>query len=122
MGRPKSFVPKLYLDKSRDRAFTKVGGRFVVLGPAGSVEAQQRCAQVLADHAAGRLAEAGKPENPAPKTRVLTINELFLEFVSRELPRLSRSEQLCFRTEMRVCLIMFCQTFVRDFGPLSSTR
>jgi hypothetical protein len=42
MPRPKSLIPKLLIDKSRNRAFCKVDGKFVVLGPAGSTAAQRQ--------------------------------------------------------------------------------
>jgi len=47
MGRPKSLVPKLCIDRTRNRAFCKIDGRFVVLGPAGSPEAQAAYGRLL---------------------------------------------------------------------------
>ncbi|MDX1969660.1 MAG: site-specific integrase [Planctomycetaceae bacterium] len=118
MGRPKNSIPKLSADKT-GRAFTKVNGRFISLGRAGTPEAQTRYAEILTAHAKGRLADISAPKSVnAVKTSALTINELILQFVTRELPRYSRGGALAWRAMFHVLREQFGKTLVTDFGPL----
>jgi hypothetical protein len=41
MPRPRNKIPKLYIDQSRNRAFCKIDGKFLVMGPAESLESQE---------------------------------------------------------------------------------
>ncbi len=75
------------------RAFTKVDGRFFSLERADLPVSKLRFAKLLEDHAKGVLMQAA--EKPADKRPGMTINELALLYVSKELPRNSRSEKLC---------------------------
>lgn len=53
MPRPRNSIPKSCHDRSRDRAFCKVNGRFVVLGKWGSSDAQEVYGKLLASLATG---------------------------------------------------------------------
>lgn len=123
MPRPKSLVPKLCIDKSRNRAFCKVDGRFVVLGPAGSLEAQAAYGNLLADlakqgvEAAIQCAKRRQSVPMEPKPVVL-LGEAFLRFVTEELPRYSKAEQFCIKGAMKAANELYGETDAVEFGPL----
>lgn len=122
MGRPRNSIPKLCIDKSRDRAFVKVDGRFVVLGPAGSSESQAAYGKLLTD-----LAQNGKTEAiQAAKCRSkstrqpdgVTWNILGFRFFSEELPRYSAAEQRCIKAANKIVRELFGDLPLTEFGPL----
>lgn len=115
MSRPRNSVPKFCVDQT-GRAFTKVNGRKISLGRSDSPQAQQRYAKVLEDHAQGLLSETA--QKPVDKRPALTINELLLSFIGKEIPRYSRSERLCQAAAIKVLRQFFGETPVDDFGPL----
>lgn len=123
MPRPKSLVPKLCIDKSRDRAFCKVDGKFISLGPAGSPEVQAAYGNLLADlaqrgaDAAVRAVKRRESVSREPKP-VITLNDLLLRFVSEELPRYSTAEEFCLKSAIRISRELFGETAAADFGPL----
>jgi integrase len=119
MPRPKSLIPKLCIDRSRNRAFCKVDGKFVALGPAGSVESQEAYGKLLASLARGETFEAAEASTKSkPKSSALTLNELMLRFRTDELPRYSTAEQWCLKSATRVAREMFGATLADEFGPL----
>lgn len=115
MARPKNSIPKLCTD-SNGRAFTKVCGRFISLGKAGTPDAARRYAEVLTANANGQ--EIVKASKPTPPKRCLTINELCIQFVTREIPRYSSGEAYAFKAAIRVLRPLFGDTPVDDFGPV----
>ena len=90
MPRPKSLVPKLCIDKSRNRAFCKVDGASA-RNAAGSPEAKAAYGNLLADlakqgvEAAIQGAKRRGSDSAEPKSVVL-LGEVFLRFVTDELP------------------------------------
>ena len=91
MPRPKSPIPRLCVDTSRNRAFCKVNGKFVTLGPAGSAEAQAAYGRLLADLALGKSlddAKSGRKQTSGKPTSI-TLNDLLLRFATEEMPRYS---------------------------------
>lgn len=91
MARPKSLIPKLCIDKSRNRAFCKVDGKFVSLGPARSAEAQAAYEKLLQELAKQQGADAAihaaktrqsVPVEPKPSA---LLNDVFLRFVTEWL-------------------------------------
>jgi hypothetical protein len=107
------------LDRSRNRAYCRVNGRFVVLGPAGSREAQAAYGRLLADLAQqGDAADLSAPARRKSAPRPFTLNDLFLRFVTQELPRYSRDEQHCLRGAIKVARVLFGATAAAEFGPL----
>ncbi|MDX1967562.1 MAG: tyrosine-type recombinase/integrase [Planctomycetaceae bacterium] len=117
MGRRSNTIPKLCTDKN-GRAFTKVRGRFISLGRAGTPESHQRYSEVLTAHARGQLDDIAKPKAAATAPKCLTVNELIMQFVTREIPRFSAGEAYAFRAAIKVLRPMFGETPVNDFGPL----
>lgn len=120
MPRPKSPIPKLCVDKSRNRAFCKVGGKFVVLGPVDeqlrpSAKAQETYGRLLANLAKGQTLEAARVDQKPP---AFTLNDLLLRFATEEMPRYSTDEQWCLKSAIRVARELFGQTPVHEFGPL----
>ncbi|MDZ4688166.1 MAG: site-specific integrase [Planctomycetaceae bacterium] len=115
MSRPKNTVPKFCIDGS-GRAFTKVEGRFISLGRGDTSEARQRYAEVLSDHAQGRLIARAKRQTAMPSD--LTVNELLLQYVTKELPRFSSAEWHCQLGAIRILRETFGAVPVSDFGPL----
>ncbi|MEX1231927.1 MAG: site-specific integrase [Planctomycetaceae bacterium] len=115
MARQKTSVPRFCVDKN-GRAFTKVVGRFISLGRADLPDSKLRFAKILEDHAKGLLVERAK--KPADKRPGISVAELLLTYVSKELPRFSRSERDCQITTIRVLRSLFGDTPVTEFGPL----
>lgn len=123
MPRPKSLVPKLCIDKSRDRAFCKVDGKFISLGPAGSSEALAAYGNLLNDlpkRGADAAVQAAKRREsvPAEPNRGVLLGEVFLRFVTEELPKYAKAERRCIRGALSVANQLFGQTFAAEFGPL----
>ena len=115
MARPKTSVPRFCVDLN-GRAFTKVAGRFYSLGRAELPESKLRFAKILEDHAKGLLVE--RAAKPAEKRPGISVAELLLMYVSKELPRFSRSERDCQTTAIRVVRSLFADTPLTEFGPL----
>jgi integrase len=123
MPRPKKSIPTLCIDKSRNRAFCKVDGRFVVLGPAGSAEAQAAYGKLVADLARKDVAAAigavkRRQAVPRDTKPAVTLNELFLRYVTERMPTYSTEERKCLQTIIREARKLFGETSVADFGPL----
>lgn len=116
MPRPKSVIPKLCHDRTRNRAFCKVDGRFIVLGPWGSPEAQAAYGKLLEDLAAGRQYQRAA-QAPA-KREAATVQELLLAYATKEAPRYARDEQHCIRGAIRFVRELYGETDANDFGPL----
>jgi hypothetical protein len=96
--RPRNKIPKLYVDQSRNRAFCKVDGKLLVMGPADSAEAQEAYGRLLASLARGETIEAAtKASRPANPTS-FTLNDLMLRFRTEEMPRYSVDEQWCLKS------------------------
>jgi len=67
--------------------------------------------------AQGRLDDIAKPK-AATVAKSLTVNELIVQFVTRETPRFSNGEAYAFRAAIKVLRPLFGETPVSDFGPL----
>lgn len=116
MPRPKATIPKFCIDRN-GRAFTKVDGRFISLGRGDDPKSRQRYAVVLTEHAQGRTVERAR--QPAPtEPRVLSVNELLLQYAAKELPRFSEGEQHPMRCVIRILRELFGETPAAEFGPL----
>ena len=90
MPRPRNKIPKLYVDQSRNRAFCKIDGKFLVMGEADSAEAQEAYGRLLASLARGETIESAKATRTAPaKSTAITLNDLILRFRTEEMPRYS---------------------------------
>ncbi len=119
MPRPKALIPKLCVDKSRNRAFCKVRGKFVSLGPAGTPEAQEAYGRLLASLARGESLDSVKTVRRDNSTATkFTINDLMLRFATEEMPRYSNDEQWCLRSAIRVARELLGASPVDQFGPL----
>jgi integrase len=123
MPRPKSLIPKLCIDKSRNRAFCKVDGRFVTLGPAGSAKAQAaygKLLQELASRGADAAIEAAKQREsvPAEPKPVATLNDVFLRFVTDRLPKYAAAEKRCIRSAIRMARELYGSTVADEFDVL----
>ncbi|MDA0834239.1 MAG: site-specific integrase [Planctomycetota bacterium] len=123
MARPKSLVPRLCIDKSRNRAFCKVDGKFIVLGPAGSPAAQAAYGRLLTDlaqHGSETAVSSVKRRGSALRESQLdfTLNDLFLRFVTEELPRYSKAEQFCLKSAIKIARELYGETSAAEFGPL----
>ncbi|MDB5344291.1 MAG: site-specific tyrosine recombinase XerD [Schlesneria sp.] len=110
MSRPRNTIPKFSVDRN-GRAFTKVHGCFISLGRSDDPQSRIRYAAVLTEQASGR------PAVVTPKAAV-TLNELFLKYVTDELPRFSSSERHCQMTVIRMVRQLFGFVPVAEFGPL----
>lgn len=115
MPRQTQPVPSYRLHKPSGQAVAYVNRKTVYLGPHGSPESKVRFAKLLEDLATGSQAAPAPPVPPAPP---LYLNDLFVRFVAKEFPRLSKSEQHCFRAAIRVARLLFGETPVSDFGPI----
>ncbi len=119
MPRPRNKIPKLYIDRSRNRAFCKVDGKFLVMGPADSAESQEAYGRLIASLARGETIEAAKATRTAPgKPTSITLNDLMLRFRTEEVPRYSVDEQWCFKSVIRIVRELFGATPLDQFGPL----
>lgn len=124
MPRPKSLIPKLCIDKSRNRAFCKVDGKFIVLGPAGSADTQLaygKLLKALEDRRgtdAAILAVKKSQSVPVEPQSTLSLNDVFLRFVTEELQKYSKAEQRCIRGAIRIARELFGNSPAADFGPL----
>lgn len=124
MPRPRNTIPKLCHDRSRNRAFCKVNGRFVVLGPWGSPEAQAAYGRLLATIANGGDPVSERSTGPAKPTTV-TINDVCLAFLLHAQshymnPKTGKpsAELDCFRSAIRPAVALFGETPISEFGPL----
>lgn len=116
MSRPRKVIPAYSLHRPTGQARVRINGRDYYLGVHGSSESQRAYADLLDRWQRGTLDD--RPAKSAPATgHAVTVNELFAAFVTRELPRFSRSEQDNFRTAVRVVRPLFGETLVADFGP-----
>ncbi len=123
MPRPKSLVPKLCIDKSRNRAFCKVDGKFVVLGPAGSAAAQAaygRLLTALAGQSVDAAIEAAKcrqsvPREPKSST---SLNEVFQRFAIERLPKYAAAERRCIKSAIKTARELYGLTDAEDFDVL----
>lgn len=68
-----------------------------------SPESKLRFATVLEQHAQGLLLDTAR--KPVEKRSVITANELFLQFVSKEILRCSLSERQCQRSRCRLAAL-----------------
>lgn len=124
MPRPKSLIPKLCIDKSRNRAFCKVDGKFIVLGPAGSTQAQSAYGKLLHDLAEQcvevAIASAKRRESVPrePKRRMVLLGDIFLRFLTEEAPKYSDAEQRCIKGAVKIARTLFGETDAAEFGPL----
>lgn len=129
MPRPKSAIPKLCHDRSRDRAFVKVDGKFIALGAWGSPEAQAAYGRLIADIASGRDPSREKPPTAASNSTSVTLNEVFLAFLLHAQdhyrnPKTGKpsAELDCFRSAIRPARDLFGETDVVAFGPVRLTQ
>jgi hypothetical protein len=111
LPRPRNTIREFSVDRN-GRAFTKVRGRFISLGRGDDPQSRIRYAAVLTEQASGQPVTV-----TAPKAAV-TLNELFLKYVTDELPRFSQSERRCQMTVIRMVRQLFGSVPVADFGPL----
>lgn len=123
MPRPKSLIPKLCIDKSRNRAFCKVDGKFVVLGPAGSAAAQAaygRLLTTLANRDAESAIEAAKARQSVPAEPKLsaTLNDVFLRFATDRLSKYAAAEKRCIRSAIKITRELYGETIVEEFDVL----
>ncbi len=123
MPRPKSLVPKLCIDKSRNRAFCKVDGKFISLGPAGSAEAIAAYGRLLTT-LANRDTEAAiqavrQPQSvPAELKPTALLNDVFLRFATERLPRYAAAERRCIKSAIRIARELYGATLAEDFDVL----
>lgn len=123
MPRPKSLIPKLCVDKSRNRAFCKVDGKFVSLGNAGSPESMAAYGNLLrelAEHGKDAAISAVKrhesvPREPKPE---IPLSELFLRFINERLPKYAPAERRCIRGAIRIARALYGETPAEDFDVL----
>lgn len=123
MPRPKSLIPKLCVDKTRNRAFCKVDGKFLVLGPAGSPEAQAAYGELLTNLArqgaaaaiASTRARGRAHSEPVPG---ILLADLFLRFVTEEMPKYSSAEQRCIKSAVKLARELYGETAAAEFGPV----
>lgn len=119
MPRPKNKIPKLCVDRTRNRAFCKVDGKFLVMGPAESAEAQEAYGRLLSSLARGETIEKAKSTRKTPaKPTAISLNDLMLRFASEEMPRYSTDEQWCLKSAIRIARGLFGATRIDEFGPL----
>lgn len=123
MPRPKSLIPKLCIDKSRNRAFCKVDGKFIVLGPEGSSEALAAYGKLLKD-----LAEQGKDAAitaakrrqsvPREPKQGAQLAELLLRFKNERLLKYTDAEQRCIGSAIKIARELYGLTPAEDFDVL----
>lgn len=124
MARPKSLIPKLCVDKSRNRAFCKVDGKFVTLGPVGSPAAQAAYGKLLQDLAmrgVDAAIAASKQKQPVPIPPAFsgpTLNDLLLEFVTERLGKYAKPEKRCFGLAIRIARELYRETPAEQFDVL----
>ena len=124
MPRPKSLIPKLCIDKSRNRAFCKVDGKFVVLGPAGSADAQLAYGRVLKALEEQRGLEAAvaasKPSQSVPRELKpsVTLNEVLLRFITERLPKYAAAERRCIKSAIKIARELYGETIADEFDVL----
>lgn len=124
MPRPRNSIPKLCHDRSRDRAFCKANGRFVVLGKWGSAEAQAAYGKLLATLATGGDPVVKRtPKGVKPKA--VTVNDVALAFTLHAQshyrnPKTGKpsAELDCFRSALRPAVDLFGETPISEFGPV----
>ena len=100
MPRPRNSIPKFSVDRN-GRAFTKVDGRFISLGRGEDPESRQRYAAVLTAFTSGvPIQPNSRPQTVAKPS--LSLNELFVRYVTHELPKYSKAERYCQTTVIRL--------------------
>jgi integrase len=115
MPRPKSTTPKLCENRKGYLFARGPDGVQRWFGHKSDPESTQRYAAFLSDVVQGRLT-GGKPVEPGDKR--LTVAELCLQYVTRELPRFTKAEADCQKCAIRIAREMFGALPVTDFGPL----
>ncbi|MDZ4689545.1 MAG: tyrosine-type recombinase/integrase [Planctomycetaceae bacterium] len=132
MGRPRNSLPSLLIDRSRNRAYCRANGRFVVLGPAiggePSPEAKAAYGRLIADLAQNpqQTPNSRTVRSGLSRATAVTVNHVCLRFVETALPRYvtpdgePSAEDRCHRGVLRLLRSLFGATPAADFGPLKA--
>jgi len=124
MPRPKSLIPKLCIDKSRDRAFCKVDGKFVTLGRAGSADATIAYGKLLKALEEQRGTDAAvkaskqRESVPAEPKPLALLNDLFLRFATDRLPKYQAAERRCIKSAIKTARELYGDTAAEEFDVI----
>ncbi len=108
-------IPSYCLHKPSGRAFVKVAGRFVYLGPYESQESREAYADVVADFLAGRLHAASSTAAAPPGRPRLSVRELVDRYVAHAAVYYVKNGQA---TSEAGNVARACQTAATMFGNL----
>ncbi len=110
MGRPEKWPPTPTVRDGRERL--RFRGREWQLGPAGSDEAKQNYARLIAELAAGGACSSARTA-AGP-----TVAEAAAAWLSAEAPRYGASHEMhAYRRALSVLVRLYGSTPARDFGP-----
>ncbi|HUQ72558.1 MAG TPA: tyrosine-type recombinase/integrase [Planctomycetaceae bacterium] len=129
MARPRNSLPSLLTDPRRNRAYCRVGGKFITLGPAGSAEAQAAYGRLIAQLAQNPAETPNSRAVRSGATRgatAVTVNHVCRKFIDVAIPRYVTgtgelsAEERCFRSVLKLLRITFGETPAGEFGPLKA--